>query len=158
MTIAAGLAAFRPVPGRREIRRLGNGAFIIIDAYNANPASVREALKTLQGLRGAATPSRSWVTCWSWANEPRRCTGRSGRSSPKPASTRALSQGNALPVHRGRGAEEGVSRRSGSSFLRIPEEVVADLRSPAEKGGLDPDQGVPKDENGSGGGRDHRGI
>jgi len=51
--IAAGLAAFRPVPGRTEIRRLGNGAFLMIDAYNANPASVREALKTLQGLRGS---------------------------------------------------------------------------------------------------------
>jgi UDP-N-acetylmuramoyl-tripeptide--D-alanyl-D-alanine ligase len=50
--IAAGLAAFRPVPGRTEIRRLGNDAFLIIDAYNANPASVREAVKTLQGLRG----------------------------------------------------------------------------------------------------------
>jgi UDP-N-acetylmuramoyl-tripeptide--D-alanyl-D-alanine ligase len=49
--IAAGLAAFRPVPGRTEIRRLGNGAFLIIDTYNANPASVREAVKTLQGLR-----------------------------------------------------------------------------------------------------------
>jgi len=49
--IAAGLAAFRPVPGRTEIRRLENGAFLMIDAYNANPASVREALKTLQGLR-----------------------------------------------------------------------------------------------------------
>jgi UDP-N-acetylmuramoyl-tripeptide--D-alanyl-D-alanine ligase len=53
--IAAGLAAFRPVPGRMEIRRLGNGAFIIMDAYNANPASMREALKTLQGLRGAGS-------------------------------------------------------------------------------------------------------
>lgn len=50
--IAAGLAAFRPIPGRSEIRRLGNGAYLIIDTYNANPASVREAIKTLQGLRG----------------------------------------------------------------------------------------------------------
>jgi UDP-N-acetylmuramoyl-tripeptide--D-alanyl-D-alanine ligase len=50
--IAAGLAAFRPVPGRTEIRQLGNGAYLIIDTYNANPASVREALNTLQGLRG----------------------------------------------------------------------------------------------------------
>lgn len=50
--IAAGLAAFRPVPGRTEIRQLGNGAYLVIDTYNANPASVREALKTLQGLRG----------------------------------------------------------------------------------------------------------
>ncbi len=53
--IAEGLAAFLPVPGRMEIRRLGNGAFIIMDAYNANPASMREALETLQGLRGAGS-------------------------------------------------------------------------------------------------------
>jgi UDP-N-acetylmuramoyl-tripeptide--D-alanyl-D-alanine ligase len=50
--IAAGLAAFRPVLGRTEIRQLGNGAYLVIDTYNANPASVREALKTLRGLRG----------------------------------------------------------------------------------------------------------
>lgn len=50
--IVAGLTAFRPVPGRTEIRQLANGAYLIIDTYNANPASVREALKTLQGLRG----------------------------------------------------------------------------------------------------------
>ncbi|MDA8124539.1 MAG: UDP-N-acetylmuramoyl-tripeptide--D-alanyl-D-alanine ligase [Deltaproteobacteria bacterium] len=49
--IVAGLAAFRPVPGRMEIRPLANGAFLIMDAYNANPASVREALLTLKTLR-----------------------------------------------------------------------------------------------------------
>jgi UDP-N-acetylmuramoyl-tripeptide--D-alanyl-D-alanine ligase len=53
--IAEGLAAFRSIPGRMEIRRLGNGALLIMDAYNANPASMREALKTLQGLRGAGS-------------------------------------------------------------------------------------------------------
>lgn len=51
--IAAGLAAFSPVPGRMEIRPLGAGVHLIIDAYNANPASVREALLTLRELRGA---------------------------------------------------------------------------------------------------------
>lgn len=50
--IAAGLAAFRPLPGRNEIRPLGNGAFLMIDSYNANPSSMREALKTLLELRG----------------------------------------------------------------------------------------------------------
>jgi len=55
--IAEGLAAFRPLPGRGEIRLLENGAFLIMDTYNANPASVRKALQTLQELRrrGAAT-------------------------------------------------------------------------------------------------------
>ncbi|MHB8908461.1 MAG: UDP-N-acetylmuramoyl-tripeptide--D-alanyl-D-alanine ligase [Syntrophales bacterium] len=56
--IADGLAVFLPVPGRMEIRQLANGAFIIIDAYNANPASMREALKTLQELRG---PGKAFV-------------------------------------------------------------------------------------------------
>jgi UDP-N-acetylmuramoyl-tripeptide--D-alanyl-D-alanine ligase len=50
--IASGLAAFRPVPGRSEIRNLANGAFLIVDTYNANPASVREAIKTLKELCG----------------------------------------------------------------------------------------------------------
>jgi len=49
--ICQGLTEFRPVSGRMEILPLKNGAFIINDTYNANPASVREALKTLNDLR-----------------------------------------------------------------------------------------------------------
>ncbi|OPY09176.1 MAG: UDP-N-acetylmuramoyl-tripeptide--D-alanyl-D-alanine ligase [Syntrophaceae bacterium PtaB.Bin095] len=51
-TICRGLAAFKPPAGRFEIHALRNGAYLIDDAYNANPLSVREALKTLQGLKG----------------------------------------------------------------------------------------------------------
>ena len=51
--ICQGLMAFRPVPGRMEICQLQNGAFIINDTYNANPASVREALRTLRDLKGS---------------------------------------------------------------------------------------------------------
>lgn len=50
--IADGLASFHPAPGRSEVRELANGAHLMIDTYNANPLSVAEALKTLQGLRG----------------------------------------------------------------------------------------------------------
>jgi len=50
--ICRGLAAFKPVAGRMEIHRLKNGAFLIDDTYNANPSSFREALRTLQNLRG----------------------------------------------------------------------------------------------------------
>jgi UDP-N-acetylmuramoyl-tripeptide--D-alanyl-D-alanine ligase len=50
--IALGLSRFRPLPGRMEIRPLPNGAFLILDTYNANPASVRAAIETLRGLRG----------------------------------------------------------------------------------------------------------
>jgi len=47
-----GLESFEPVAGRMIIHRLRNGAFLIDDSYNANPASVKEALKTLRDLKG----------------------------------------------------------------------------------------------------------
>jgi len=50
--ICQGLMAFRPVGGRMEVYRLKNGGTLIDDTYNANPASVAVALKTLQGLKG----------------------------------------------------------------------------------------------------------
>ena len=51
-TICQGLTAFQPISGRMEIYRLNTGVFIINDTYNANPASFREALKTLKDLKG----------------------------------------------------------------------------------------------------------
>jgi UDP-N-acetylmuramoyl-tripeptide--D-alanyl-D-alanine ligase len=51
-TIYRGLATFKSISGRMEIHRLRNGAFLIDDTYNANPVSVREALKTLNDLKG----------------------------------------------------------------------------------------------------------
>lgn len=50
--VAGGLETFEPVAGRMIIHRLKNGAFLIDDSYNANPASVKEALKTLRHLKG----------------------------------------------------------------------------------------------------------
>ncbi len=52
-SIRQGLASFTPVGGRMEIIKLQNGAYVINDAYNANPASVREALLTLKDLKTA---------------------------------------------------------------------------------------------------------
>lgn len=51
--ICEGLSMFQPVGGRMEIIKLQNGAYVINDAYNANPASVREALMTLKDLKGS---------------------------------------------------------------------------------------------------------
>jgi UDP-N-acetylmuramoyl-tripeptide--D-alanyl-D-alanine ligase len=50
--ISRGLANFSPVSGRMEVLPLSNGTFVINDTYNANPASVGEAIKTLNTLRG----------------------------------------------------------------------------------------------------------
>lgn len=49
--ITEGLAAFQPVSGRMQMIKLQNCAFILDDSYNANPASVREALLTLKDLK-----------------------------------------------------------------------------------------------------------
>jgi UDP-N-acetylmuramoyl-tripeptide--D-alanyl-D-alanine ligase len=51
-SICQGLMAFKPVGGRMEVWRLKNGGYLIDDTYNANPASMAVALKTLQGLKG----------------------------------------------------------------------------------------------------------
>lgn len=51
--IAAGLAAVRPVKGRLEFRRAINGALLVDDSYNANPASVRAGLDTFRAVTGA---------------------------------------------------------------------------------------------------------
>ncbi|HET6489837.1 MAG TPA: UDP-N-acetylmuramoyl-tripeptide--D-alanyl-D-alanine ligase, partial [Syntrophales bacterium] len=51
-SICQGLMAFKPVGGRMEVWRLKNGGYLIDDTYNANPASMVVALKTLQGLKG----------------------------------------------------------------------------------------------------------
>jgi UDP-N-acetylmuramoyl-tripeptide--D-alanyl-D-alanine ligase len=50
--ICEGLSAFRQVEGRMDIHRLRGGMTVIDDTYNANPASVMEALKTLSDLKG----------------------------------------------------------------------------------------------------------
>jgi len=45
--IKTGLDAFTPVSGRMKIDQLSNGINLIDDTYNANPASMIQALKTL---------------------------------------------------------------------------------------------------------------
>ena len=46
--VAAGLAAVVPAPGRMDVRRTPSGARLIDDAYNANPASMTAALRSLE--------------------------------------------------------------------------------------------------------------
>jgi len=49
--VRSGLAAFSPVAGRMDMIELACGAYLIDDSYNANPASVREALLALKDLK-----------------------------------------------------------------------------------------------------------
>ncbi len=50
--IAAGLAEFRPVAGRLQLKAGLRGSWLIDDSYNANPSSVRAGLEVLRSLRG----------------------------------------------------------------------------------------------------------
>ena len=48
--IAAGLADFKPCPGRMELIELADDVLILDDSYNANPLSMRAALDALHDL------------------------------------------------------------------------------------------------------------
>jgi UDP-N-acetylmuramoyl-tripeptide--D-alanyl-D-alanine ligase len=50
--IALGLADFRAVAGRLQLKAGTRGAWIIDDSYNANPSSVRAAMEVLRSLTG----------------------------------------------------------------------------------------------------------
>ena len=50
--IAAGLAEFRAVAGRLQLKVGARGSWIIDDSYNANPSSVRAGLEVLRTLSG----------------------------------------------------------------------------------------------------------
>ena len=51
--IVSGLADFRAVAGRLQLKAGAGGSWIIDDSYNANPGSVRAALEVLRSLSGA---------------------------------------------------------------------------------------------------------
>jgi UDP-N-acetylmuramoyl-tripeptide--D-alanyl-D-alanine ligase len=50
--VGLGLADFRPVAGRLQLKAGTRGSWIIDDSYNANPSSVRAALEVLRSLSG----------------------------------------------------------------------------------------------------------
>ncbi len=51
--IASGLADFRAVPGRLQLKAGARDSWIIDDSYNANPSSVRAGLEVMRSLPGA---------------------------------------------------------------------------------------------------------
>jgi UDP-N-acetylmuramoyl-tripeptide--D-alanyl-D-alanine ligase len=60
--IAAGLSAAVPLSaGRMAVSERSDGVVVIDDAYNANPESVRAALKSLAGLARSRPGARSWA-------------------------------------------------------------------------------------------------
>jgi UDP-N-acetylmuramoyl-tripeptide--D-alanyl-D-alanine ligase len=59
--ITAALRLVGPMPGRMHARRLKNGTMLLDDTYNANPHSVRAALRTLGELTASDRGRRAVV-------------------------------------------------------------------------------------------------
>ncbi len=131
--IAAGLAAFRPMSGRSEIRRLGNGAYLIIDAYNANPASVREAIMTLRGLRENGDAVVILGDMLELGAQSAALHGEIGELIAE-AGIRDLFLKGSLTEAVAAGATRRGFPAERITFFREPEEVVSGLRTRLKKG------------------------
>jgi UDP-N-acetylmuramoyl-tripeptide--D-alanyl-D-alanine ligase len=81
--IVAGLSGFTPPPMRLETIRLPNGARILNDAYNANPASMEAALTALAvepGRRRIAVLGEMWELGEAAARYHREVGGAAART------------------------------------------------------------------------------
>jgi UDP-N-acetylmuramoyl-tripeptide--D-alanyl-D-alanine ligase len=130
--IAAGLTAFCPVPGRMEIRRLGNGAFLILDTYNANPDSMRESLKTLQDLRRGSRAAVILGDMLELGPQARELHEEVGGLLVKTGVDRVFLKG-ALSRSMAAGAIKNGFPQEGIVFFDHPEELLATLRSSLKK-------------------------
>lgn len=130
--IAEGLAAFRPVPGRMEVRRLANGAYLVIDAYNANPASMREALLTLQGLKGAGSAVAILGDMLELGGEAHELHKGVGAILAQTGVDRLFLKGT-LSRSTAAGALQKGFPEERIAFFNEPEEVIASLRTQLKK-------------------------
>ena len=70
--------------GRMQVRQLADGTLLLDDTYNANPQSVRAALRTLREVAQGRAPWWSSARCGSSARPRRTSTRRSARPSSRP--------------------------------------------------------------------------
>ncbi len=131
--IAEGLAAFSPVPGRMEIRRLGNGTFMIMDTYNANPASVREALTTIEELRCAGSAFAILGDMLELGERSGALHGEIGALLAETGVDTVFLKGILSRFTAAEAQKKGIPAEK-IIFFDEPERVVADLRSRLRKG------------------------
>jgi len=131
--IAAGLADFRPVSGRTEVRRLLNGAHLIIDSYNANPSSVAEALKTLQEVRGEGKAIAILGDMLELGKAAKKWHREIGAIAAAGTINFLFLKGNLVRCLAEEAIKSGFPRES-VTFFEKPEEVVSRLRPLLEKG------------------------
>ncbi|MFA4916351.1 MAG: UDP-N-acetylmuramoyl-tripeptide--D-alanyl-D-alanine ligase [Syntrophales bacterium] len=130
--ICRGLSSFRPIPGRMKVHRLKNGAFLIDDTYNANPASVREALKTLKWLKEDHNSTVIMADMLELGEKVEEMHEYIGSLMAETGVGNIFLRGN-FPRVTARGAvKRGFS--GNLFFYETPEEVVAYLQSSLKKG------------------------
>ncbi len=132
-SIFRGLAEFTPVGGRMEIIGLQNGVHVINDAYNANPASVREALLTLKDLkngRNAFVFLGDMLELGQAAPEMHR---KVGLLLATIGATAVFLQGDFAPMTAS-GAREGGMQEEQILFLKDDDEAMTFLKKKLRKG------------------------
>ncbi|NPU83280.1 MAG: UDP-N-acetylmuramoyl-tripeptide--D-alanyl-D-alanine ligase [Syntrophaceae bacterium] len=125
--VREGLESFRPVSGRMTVLPLANGAFLIDDAYNANPASVREALRTLRDLRGAGAGVAILGDMLELGGSSAELHRETGRLLAETGIRRAYLKG-AFSGDTARGAVEGGLAPGDVSFFEDPAEILPSLQ------------------------------
>jgi len=126
--ICQGLMSFKPVDGRMKIIKLASGAFLLDDAYNANPISVRGALAALRDLKGE---SRSVVVLGDMlelGEESERQHEKVGRLFAETGVDRAILKGNFSGAVK-RGAVAGGMAADSISFEDDPERMAVAVTS-----------------------------
>jgi UDP-N-acetylmuramoyl-tripeptide--D-alanyl-D-alanine ligase len=132
-SIRQGLASFQAVGGRMEIIKLQNGAYVINDAYNANPASVREALLTLKDLRGVRNAFVFLGDMLELGEAGPEMHRKIGMLLAITGVTAVFLQGDFAEITAA-GAEEGGLAKEKIFFLKEDEEALASLKKQLRKG------------------------
>jgi len=132
-SIRRGLTMFHAVGGRMEIISLQNGAYLINDAYNANPASVREALLTLKDLKNAHNAFVFLGDMLELGESAREMHRRVGMLLATIGVTAVFLQGDFADVTAS-GALAGGLTREQVMFLKEDEEAITCLKKQLCKG------------------------
>ncbi|OPY18353.1 MAG: UDP-N-acetylmuramoyl-tripeptide--D-alanyl-D-alanine ligase [Syntrophus sp. PtaB.Bin075] len=131
--ISQGLRNFHPVAARFEVHFLPNGAFLVDDTYNANPASVREALKTIQTLKGNHRSVVVLADMLELGDQAERLHETVGSEAAATDVDRLFLKGS-LSRSTAAGAIKGGMTEERILFFEDPEEILDDVLSFVEAG------------------------
>ncbi|MGV8081686.1 MAG: UDP-N-acetylmuramoyl-tripeptide--D-alanyl-D-alanine ligase [Syntrophales bacterium] len=131
--VGEGLESFRPVQGRMTVLPLANGAFLIDDAYNANPASLRAALLTLRDLRGTGAGVAILGDMLELGEMSAELHREMGRLLAETGIRRAYLKG-AFSGDTARGAVEGGLAPGDVTFFEEPGEMLPSLQGMIRNG------------------------